>query len=320
MKALANELKNKISVYNITTFDTVFFGGGTPSSIKISLYDEVFKILSNHINEKTEITFEANPNSATYEWLKEIKNFGVCRISFGVQSFDNEKLKYLGRSHDRQKAIEAIEISKKVGIDAINCDILYNTKCDTKKLILDDLEIIKDLQIEHLSAYSLTIEEETKFYDLKTKEIFNEKFSKFCIESIKNCGFIQYEISNFAKNKEYFSKHNLGYWEKKDYIGVGAGAYGCIQNKRYANEKNIAKYISSQTCEIENLSDDDIQLEIIFLGLRSCVGIDKNILTNKQLQNANFLVQNKKLKLYQDRFFNENFLITDELALFITRS
>ena len=317
--AICEELTSKITKFNIKKFKTVFFGGGTPSSIKTKHYENIFKILEPFIDKDTEITFEANPNSATLMWLTEIKNLGANRISFGVQSFDDNKLRYLGRAHNSKTAILAIENARNVGFKNINCDILYNSEMDSKDLISRDLSIIKSLNIEHLSAYSLTIEEQTKFFDQKLRQIDDEDFSKFCIESIKQIGFCQYEISNFAKSIDFQSKHNLGYWQKNDYLGIGAGAVGCIGNIRTKNESNIQKYIDLRSFEEEILDKNDILIETIFLGLRSCVGIDEKNLDEKTLKNTKFLVEENKLKFENGKFFNDNFLLSDELALFILR-
>ena len=317
--AICEELTSKITKFNIKKFKTVFFGGGTPSSIKTKHYENIFKILEPFIDKETEITFEANPNSATLIWLSEIKNLGANRISFGVQSFDDNKLKYLGRAHSSKTAILAVDNARNVGFENINCDILYNSEMDSKDLILRDLSIIKSLDIEHLSAYSLTIEEQTKFFDQKLQQIDDEDFSRFCIDSIQQIGFCQYEISNFAKSIEFQSKHNLGYWKKNDYLGIGAGAVGCIGNKRTKNESNIQKYIDFRLFEEEILSKDDILFETVFLGLRSLIGISKEILNAKTLENANLLVKENKLRFEDGRFFNDNFLLSDELALFILR-
>lgn len=319
MKALYDELLYKIRLNNIDKFETIFFGGGTPSSLKISLYKDIFLLLQNHIDKNTEITFEANPNSATKEWLEAIKEFGATRVSFGVQSFDDEKLKYLGRAHDNKKAIQAIELAQQIGFDSINCDILYNTICDSKQLIQKDLEIVSSLQIPHISAYSLTIEEETKFHTNQTQEIFDEDFSIFVIDSILKADYLQYEISNFAKTKHHFSSHNLGYWKKKDYMGVGAGAVECIGCVRSTNQKNLSQYIQKSLPILEHLTPKDQFLEEVFLGLRSIVGIDEKILNDRQKNNADTLVKNGNLLYTNQRYYNTNFLVCDEIALYLTR-
>lgn len=319
MQALLQEIKTKINLYEIKFFDTIFFGGGTPSAIDIAFYEPIFELLKKHKSDQTEVTFEANPNSATQKWLEDIKSFGANRISFGVQSFDDEKLKFLGRAHNGKKAIEALELASKIGFDSINFDILYNVDNDSKKLIQSDILNAKKLNSTHISAYSLTIEEKTKFFEMKKIENQNEEFSRFCIETIKDAGFMQYEISNFALNSSFISKHNLGYWSGYDYLGCGAGAVECIKNIRRKNVDEISQYINNYSFNEEFLSDIDKETEAIFLGLRSCVGISQTKLSQKNLQNAKFLVQEKKLRFENGRFFNDDFLISDELALFVMR-
>lgn len=318
-EAICKELQEKITKFEVKKFETVFFGGGTPSSLKSKHYEKIFEILAPFIDKNTEITFEANPNSATLNWLSDIKNFGANRLSFGVQSFDNNKLRYLGRAHDSRTAIEAVKNARKVGFENINCDIIYNCQTDSKELILNDLSIIKSLEIEHLSAYSLTIEEETRFFEQKLLQIDDEDFSKFCIENIQKIDFSQYEISNFAKNSKSQSRHNLGYWRGEEYLGIGAGAVGCVANIRSKNEPNLQKYIDTFGFSQEILSPNEILTETIFLGLRSIIGLDEKKLDQKSLQNAIFLANEKKLRFENGKFFNDDFLLSDELALFILR-
>lgn len=319
IKALENEMSLKITSNKIRYFDTIFFGGGTPSALEISLYQPIFELLNNFIDNKTEITFEANPNSASKDWLNGIKQFGASRISFGVQSFDDNKLKFLGRAHDGQKAIKALELASNIGFKSINFDLLYNVENDTKELIKNDIALAKKLSTTHISAYSLTIEEKTKFFEMQKIEKADEQFSRFCIESIKDAGFTQYEISNFAINYDYFSKHNLGYWSGFEYLGCGAGAVECINDIRRRNIDEISKYIENYSFEEEILSPSDREMESIFLGFRSCVGVEEKKLSQKNLKNAQILVNEKKLRYENGQFFNDDFLLADEISLFVMR-
>ena len=166
-----NYLKDKDIKLN-----TVFIGGGTPSTVDASLYEDIFKLINPHILENCEITTEANPNSATKEWLEKMYSLGVNRVSFGVQSFDDEKLKFLGRNHNKLNAIKAIQNAKCIGFNSINCDIIYGVTNDTFELLKRDFDTLKELEVEHLSAYSLIIEEDTKFF-LNEKELQKSKKS-----------------------------------------------------------------------------------------------------------------------------------------------
>jgi oxygen-independent coproporphyrinogen-3 oxidase len=319
MKALEKQLAFELEKYQDITLKSIFIGGGTPSSVEAHLYIPIFEILKKYINKNTEITTEANPNSASIVWQKTMKELGVNRISFGVQSFNNEKLKFLGRNHNNTQAISAINIAKEIGFEHINCDIIYDTAVDTKELIDNDLQTIKTLPIDHISAYSLTIEEGTKFFKKPEVRIEDINMAHHVFSKLTEYGFHQYEISNFSKSDNAKSTHNFGYWKKEDYIGVGAGAVGCVQNLRYYPIKDVQAYIDTPLDyeDTESISPDDIKFETIFLGLRSEVGVDLNIFTSEQLEKINLLLNEGKLIKNENRVYNKDFLLTDEIVLFI---
>jgi oxygen-independent coproporphyrinogen III oxidase len=319
MLALNLQLKNELKKTN-RPLKSIFIGGGTPSSVEGNLYDEIFISLRNFIDKNTEITIEANPNSTTKEWLVYMKNLGVTRLSFGVQSFNNEKLKFLGRNHTKEMAIQSVELACETGFKDINIDIIYDTSIDTKELIDNDLAIIKTLPINHISAYSLTIEEGTKFFKKPNSKIENIKMAQYIFDSLKNFGFTQYEISNFSTTKDARSKHNFGYWEKEDYLGVGAGAVGCIGNTRYYPQKDVQNYINNPLSyeESEQLEDDDVRFERIFLGLRSLSGVPLYLFCKKELEKIEILKNENKIYILDETLFNCDFLLSDEIVLFIT--
>ena len=318
MKALKIQLKYELEK-QAKKVETIFIGGGTPSCIQASEYQEVMDIVKPYVSNNTEITIEANPNSATYEWLEKIYNIGINRVSFGVQSFDDEKLNFLGRNHNQTQAILAIQNASKIGFENINMDIIYDTSLDTKELLDSDLSIIKTLPINHISAYSLTLEEGTKFYNKSNVRIENEELAFYLFDQLKEFGFSQYEISNFAKNEDARSKHNLGYWKYKEYLGIGCGAVGCVDNKRYYGIKDVQSYINSplEYEEIEILSSDDIVLEKVLLGFRSIVGVDIGILNSIQTEKLQQLIDNKKVILKDNKIYNNDYMLADELALFL---
>lgn len=319
MKALKRQLKFELEKNcNQKKLQTIFIGGGTPSCIKASKYQEIFEVLDPYIDKNCEITTEANPNSASLQWQQQMRNLGVNRISFGVQSFNEEKLKFLGRSHNKNSAIEAINNAKKVGFDSINCDIIYGVHKDTFESLKYDFNTIKDLKIDHLSAYSLTIEEGTKFFHQTKVKIDDEELSQKIFQYLNQLGFTQYEISNFSTNTKYQSKHNFGYWQHKNYLGVGSGAVGFINDYRYYSQKDVAEYIANPTqYEVEKLSQEDIKVEKILLGLRCSNGFEVALLNDRELKRVNELVLQGKLRLENDRVYNLDFLLADELALFV---
>jgi len=319
MIALNKQLQYELDKIQNTKLNSIFFGGGTPSSIDFDDYIETFNILKPYITKNTEITSEANPNSASYSWLLNMRKLGVNRISFGVQTFNNEKLKFLGRNHDKTQAINAINNAKKVGFTHINCDIIYDTKLDSKELIKDDLQIISNLPIDHISAYSLIIEENTKFENKHEYKIENIPLAQYIFKEFKNLGFTQYEISNFSKNKNARSKHNYGYWQKKNYLGVGSGAVGAINKIRYYGKNDVKEYIKNPCIyeKEEQLSNEDIKFEKIFLGLRSDVGVNLDILNQNEKNKINILTTEKKGYIKNNIFYNNDYLLSDELVLFI---
>ncbi|MDX9901744.1 MAG: radical SAM family heme chaperone HemW [Aliarcobacter sp.] len=321
MNALKKQLKNDLENYVIKhnkKIETVFIGGGTPSTIKPSEYEEIFQMIKPHLEEFAEITTEANPNSASYEWLENMNKLGVNRVSFGVQSFDNDKLKFLGRAHNANSAIKAIQNAKNIGFKGINCDIIYGVQNDTMESLKKDFDTAFSLPITHLSAYSLTIEEGTKFFDRSSVKIDDEELSYEIFDYINKQGFHQYEISNFAKNKESESKHNYGYWQHKEYLGVGAGAVGYVNQERHYPSKSIEEYIQNPLFfDVEKINLDDVKTEKILLGFRSLNGVEMSLFNEEEMKKIDDLIQYDKVYIEKNRVFNKNFLLSDELALYI---
>ena len=321
MNALKKQLKNDLENYVIKhnkKIETVFIGGGTPSTIKAFEYEEIFEMIKPHLEEFAEITTEANPNSASYEWLENMNKLGVNRVSFGVQSFDNDKLKFLGRAHNANSAIKAIQNARSIGFKGINCDIIYGVQNDTMESLKKDFDTAFSLPITHLSAYSLTIEEGTKFFDRSSVKIDDEELSYEIFDYINKQGFHQYEISNFAKNKVSESKHNYGYWQHKEYLGVGAGAVGYVNQERHYPSKSIEEYIQNPLFfDVEKINLDDVKTEKILLGFRSLNGVEMSLFNEEEMKKIDDLIQYDKVYIEKNRVFNKNFLLSDELALYI---
>ena len=316
MEALLIQLRFELKRFKAEekSIETIFIGGGTPSTVKPELYRPIFELLKPYIKEYAEITSEANPNSATSEWLEGMHTLGVNRISFGVQSFNDEKLKKLGRAHKAVDASSAVIRAKEAGYKHLSIDLIYAVDGDTKELLTHDLNEAFKLPIDHLSAYALTIEEGTPF--AATPDVANEKLAltEWFLESIK-VHFPSYEISNFG---HYHSKHNLGYWEYKDYIGLGSGAVGFLKETRFYPTSDVQAYIENPlNIQNEVLSQASIKTEKIFLGLRSIVGVSETTLSKQELKNAQLLVTESKLTYQNGCFYNDDYLLSDELALFI---
>ncbi|MSN96982.1 coproporphyrinogen III oxidase family protein [Campylobacter sp. FMV-PI01] len=309
-EALLFEIKNS----TLNKISTIFIGGGTPSVISAKFYEKIFDEFRDFLDIKTEITTEANPNSATLKWLKDMKNLGVNRVSFGTQSFNDEKLKFLGRNHSSIHTKKAVLNAKKVGFKNINVDIIYDTKFDDKKMIEFELLNLAKLDLTHISAYSLTLEENTPFYNKSSFKKDSVNLAKFLFLGLENLGFKQYEISNFGQ----ICKHNLAYWQGKNYLGFGAYAVGFKDDKRFYSPKDIKSYIKNPTFKnIENLTKSDLKFEKIFLGMRSKIGVEAKILNELELKRAKILVEEKKLSYKNERFYNQDYLLSDEIVLFL---
>jgi oxygen-independent coproporphyrinogen-3 oxidase len=316
MNALIVQLEAELLRFNASPsnpIETVFIGGGTPSTIEPSLYRPIFEMIDPYLAKNCEITSEANPNSASRSWMEGMYELGVNRLSFGVQSFNNEKLKILGRAHHTEQALKAIQTAAAIGYKHLSIDLIYGVRGDTRALLKSDIQQALTLPIDHISLYALTIEEETAFE--KTPEIAEEELelTRWLFREISAKGFEQYEISNFGK---YRSRHNIGYWEYKDYIGLGAGAVGFLKEKRLYPSKDVEYYIAHPLQIHEELIDAAAQKsEKLFLGFRSCVGVESAILNHKQKEHADMLVREGMLTHHNGHYFNRDFLLADEIAL-----
>jgi len=316
MKTLLNQLKHIIKINNIKkqTISSLFIGGGTPSSVSDFLYQDIFEYLSDFLIKNAEITSEINPSVKT-NWIDSMMSYGVNRFSMGVQSFNKDKLKFLGRAHNNKMTLNALEHLKSKNVD-FSIDLIYDVSGDNKNILLNDLSYVKSFEIKHLSAYSLMIESKTKFENKYDYKLNDDTMALWFIDEIKKLDLSPYEISNFANKKEHQSTHNMGYWKKEDYLGVGSGAIGCIGNNRFYNQNDVAKYIDDYSFEkIEILNEDDIRLEKIFLGLRSIVGVDLSIIKNKE--KVEILVNENKLNKKNNRIYSNDFFLADEICLYL---
>jgi len=318
MRALYQQLSYELEHFRVgkDSIETVFIGGGTPSTVSPELYTPIFELIKPYLMQDAEITSEANPNSATKAWQKGMLSLGVNRLSFGVQSFNTDKLKLLNRAHTPQMAKEAITHAGELGFENISLDLIYATLGDTKELLHSDIEQAFLLPINHLSAYALTIEEGTAFENRPQMAKEQLELTEWIFQTIQEHGFKQYEISNFGT---YRSRHNLGYWEYKDYIGAGAGAVGKKDHKRFYPNPDIDAYIANPlNIRTEALTQEDIRLEKIFLGFRSCVGVTIETLNDTQKRKASILIEEKKLNKKEDILYNPDYLLADELTLFLS--
>lgn len=269
---------------------TIFFGGGTPSILSGSQMQRIMKVLKENfkLSEDAEISMEANPGTVTEEKLRAYKRAGINRISFGLQSTNNEELKLLGRIHTFEEFLESFRLARECGFDNINVDLISAIPRQTVESWQESVGQVAALEPEHISAYSLIIEEGTPFaklYGDGTKgesELPSEEDERRMYhvteEVLETAGYHRYEISNYAKEGKE-CRHNLGYWERKNYLGVGLGASSLIENMRYKNTDDLQKYLEHSSDlqviqeEKEALCESEQMEEYIFLGLRKIQGI-----------------------------------------------
>lgn len=272
-----NNLEQEIKVrYKSEIVNTIFIGGGTPSSlddeelIRLMNIIEIFKL-----NDNYEFTVECNIESITENKLKIMKKYGVNRISIGVESFDNSIIKLLGRNHTKKDVYNKIGIVKRY-FSNINIDLIY-AAYDDINILKSDIDCFLKLDIPHISTYSLIIEDNTmlKINGMKNiGEDIDYDMYKYIEDALEKNNYIHYEISNYAKNG-YQSKHNLVYWNNEEYYGFGLSSTSYINNKRITNTKNLRKYLNGEYLDTSVYEDKDIRMENeIMLGLRKFDGID----------------------------------------------
>lgn len=252
-------------------FDTVYFGGGTPSLLTPK---QIGAILSAaDIAPNAEISMECNPNSVTENYLREVRLAGVNRLSFGVQSFDDNELKMLGRLHDSAQAVTAIETAKKVGFDNISADLMLAVSGQTFDSLGRSLDAVAKLPLTHISAYMLKVEEGTPLAadeNLLAQIPDEDDTADMYLEAVKrlaDAGFEQYEISNFARDG-FECKHNLKYWRCEEYLGIGPAAHSFIEGTRFACPKDLGRFISSEFQEMVTIDTGGSAEEKAMLALR----------------------------------------------------
>ncbi|MDY3899552.1 MAG: radical SAM family heme chaperone HemW [Bacilli bacterium] len=295
IKLLLEEMKiKKLSNYQ---FDTLYIGGGTPSALNLDDLKILFNYLDKNINlaSLSEFTIEVNPEDINLDLLQLFKTYHVTRISMGIQSFKKEIIDFLGRNtyFDFNNIKTKVELIKSVGINNINCDLIYAVPNETLDDVISDVNQLLDLDITHVSTYSLILEDHTilnKWYQDKIFELTNDEldasmYEKIC-DKLKNHNFKHYETSNFSI-EGYESKHNLIYWNNEEYIGIGAGAATHLNHERYTNIRNIEKYydgVRNNKLELEDYEIQTLDAEMndeVMLGLRKMEGISKTSFLKK---------------------------------------
>ena len=287
VNAICQEIALQKDYLNGEKIKTIYFGGGTPSLLSAHELEQIFQTVHRNYQVEigAEITLEANPEDLNPSYLRAIKKIGINRLSIGIQSFREENLRFLNRNHSSVQATSCILTAQDVGIDNISLDLIYGIPSNDLKDLAYDIDQAVGTKVNHISAYSLTIEPKTVFGRQKKKGIFNElpdstlaeKFT-FTRKLLAEKGFEAYETSNFALNKQY-SKHNTSYWNQESYLGVGPSAHSFNQVSRQWNVAKNGLYMKSILeekipAEIEMLTEANKINEYVMTRLRTKWGIN----------------------------------------------
>lgn len=286
VKQLLQEIRESKALAEEYEVSTVFFGGGTPSILPGAWIAEILAELKGIFvfREDVEVTIEANPGTVDTDKLWAYRQEGINRISFGLQSSENEELKLLGRIHTWEEFLVSFRLAREAGFQNINVDLMSALPGQTVKSWRETLERVLELRPEHISAYSLIIEEGTPFYEryaehpelLPSEE--DERQMYYDTKAILHQnGYERYEISNYAKHG-YVCRHNLGYWERTDYKGFGLGAASLLANVRTSNQTELSEYLEGHFSGSEEvLTKQAVREEYFFLGLRKMEGVSAGI-------------------------------------------
>lgn len=336
LERLKEEIKARGAVYQDYNIETLFIGGGTPSLMTGQQLTELLDTVrvSFHVSPVGEWTMECNPGTTDAETLRIYRNAGINRLSFGLQSMNDEELKYLGRIHTVKQFAENYQAARRVGFENINIDLMSALPGQTTASWLDTLNKAAAFEPEHLSAYSLIIEEGTPFWDLYGDDRSGEANADGIIADggagqqgkaailtlpdedserqmyhltkriLAEKGYERYEISNYAR-KGFECRHNLIYWQRKDYLGLGLGAASMVGNRRFSNVSDMTSYMHDWSYCQEEILDRKAQIEeTMFLGLRCTAGVSDRMFTKKFGQSM--------MDIYGDiirKYISEGFLV-----------
>mgnify|MGYP003504784312 CR=1 FL=1 len=330
--AVVRNIKKYLSENKNLLFDTVYFGGGTPSIMPVSFYEAILKTISQSCSiESSEITIELNPKTADKDKIVSLRNVGINRLSVGIQSANDTELADLGRIHNFAEASEIILSAHEAGFDNISADLMISIKNQTIQTLKNSIDMVTALPVKHISAYILKIEKGTVYYKNNISDYLpdDDKTAEMYIEAVRRLsdkGFKQYEISNFSKHG-FQSKHNLKYWYCQEYIGIGPSAHSFFNNKRYEVPKDVNKFtLSEYQNEIINEEHPGDFFEKAMLALRLTEGLDlkpypeyvaKVIKHAEKFRKASLLkINDRVISLTPQGFLVSNSIISDLLSEF----
>lgn len=322
--SLKKEITNNYKGELITT---IYIGGGSPSSLNLEQLKKLKEIIAIFkLDKSNEFTIEVNVNDVTLDKLLMYKDMGVNRISIGVETINKKFLSFLNRYHTKEDVLNKMGLVKKY-FSNINVDFMYGFVGQNIDDLKEDLSFFNDLDVEHISIYSLILEPNTKLYIDRVKSIDEDIESEmyyYIINYLEKMGFKHYEISNFSK-KGYQSRHNLVYWNNLEYYGFGLGASGFINNIRYVNTRSINNYLKGNYVLEEEIQTKNLNMENeMILGLRKIEGVNKSTFFDKfnchiedvfdivRLVDSNMLVdENDHLFIPSDKLYIENSILVN---------
>lgn len=294
LDALEQEMQRTVAEWPPVEIDTVFVGGGTPTVLTPPQMERFLKAVRTYfpLAPDVEFTMEANPGTTDIDKLTAMKEGGVNRISFGVQSFDNGLLERIGRIHSVDDVYRSIENARKVGFTNLSIDLMFGLPGQTVELLRDSVNKAMELGLPHYSIYSLKVEENTLFHKLYERNELplppeEEEFNMFILlmDMLKQNGYGHYEISNFAE-PGYESRHNSTYWRNEPYYGLGAGAHGYVNRMRHVNLKGITPYIDAASSKLPRLetfevTEAEAMEDLMMVGLRLLSGVPASRFSNQ---------------------------------------
>ena len=343
LKSIKKEIEMRQPYLNDTTISSIYFGGGTPSILNKEELNSLVNTVYRHftIDTDAEITLECNPDDLNTKMLSDLKEIGINRLSIGIQSFDDADLKFMNRSHNAKEALGCIHLAKKAGFENITIDLIYGLPNQSNEKWKQNLKQMLALDIQHFSAYALTIEPKTALKHLIDKKKVTPLEEKITVEHFNTLvqiatenNFIHYEISNFGK-EGFFSNHNTAYWKNQHYLGVGPSAHSFNGTSRQWNIASNKQYIekvntNNSYFEVEQLSNEQQYNEYIFTALRTMWGVELNYIAaqfgadaqkyfKKQVQNwknqekikqlNNNYTLTEKGKVYADAIASDLFIV-----------
>lgn len=340
--ATVNAIAQEMDLYRdyFLYFDSVYIGGGTPSLLSIQQVENILKSINHNfeISRRAEITMEVNPGDVSFEYFQSLHKLGINRLNIGIQSFDDHIFKFLGRRHAAKEAVAAIDAARKAGFRNIGFDLIYGIFGQDIKHWEKTLLKALSLKPEHLSCYQLSLDQKTPLYSRYQQEglkLPSEDealiFFKTTSEMMTQAGYIHYEVSNFARAESRKSRHNLKYWRHAPYLGMGPAAHSFDGENRWWNTADVEAYLKTiderkkPVEKSETLTQAQLALEALFLGMRNKDGIDleqfktrygSDLLTEKSLI-INELIKNELLELKGGRLYPTlaGMAVADSLAL-----